>query len=134
VLVGWCWSRWGAHIIKHKPTTTTMIIVVVVIPCSSLSSLAPHCHPSSLVCVRSWALAVVNGPRWVVMGVGGRLYAFIFVSGRSSSFWGGCLQSWSVGVDVVAARMLAVGVVFRLWPQCHGVIDVVVVVLVEERE
>jgi hypothetical protein len=66
------------------------------------------------------------------MGAGGRLCAFVLVFGRSSSFLGGRLRLWSVGVEVVVARTLAVGVVFRLWPRCHGVVDVVVVVLVEE--
>jgi hypothetical protein len=96
-LVGWCWSRWRVHFIKYKPMTMTTMIVVVVIPCSSSLSLAPHCHSSSLVCVRSWVLAVVYGPWWVVMGAGGRLCVFVLVSGRLSSFLGGCLQSWSIG-------------------------------------
>jgi hypothetical protein len=46
----------------------------------------------------------------------------VLVSGQSS-FLGSCPRSWSVGVDVVAARVLVVGVVFCLWPrrrECGG--------------
>ncbi|KIK07718.1 hypothetical protein K443DRAFT_2250 [Laccaria amethystina LaAM-08-1] len=120
----------GAHFIQHKPTTTTTIIVVVVVSCSS-SSLAPPRRPSSLdvgphrLCPfedaggRLWAVVVVWERLWALVVVWVRFDVFVPVSGRSSSFLGVRLRSWSVGVDVVAARTLAVGAVFRLWPRCR---------------
>jgi hypothetical protein len=77
-----------------------------------------------------WGVVIV----WVTVFVCGRSDSFlggcgvicvrchfrvVLISGQSS-FLGSCLQSWSVGVDVVAARVL---VMFCLWPrrcECGG--------------
>jgi hypothetical protein len=68
---------------------------------------------------RLWAVVVMWEQLWALAVVWVRFGAFIPVSGRLSSFLGVRLQSWSIGVDVVAVRTLAVGIVFCLWPRCR---------------
>jgi hypothetical protein len=75
---------------------------------SSFVALLSFGRPSSFVGGRIRFWAVVVSFVFVVVS------RAVLVSGQSS-FLGGCPRLWSVGVDVVAAQVLVVGIVFCLW-------------------